>query len=72
MNRKLPRHAQVMAVIGLVHIALVIATWRDLRNRMDTQIRGTKRLWRVWSAANTLGSVAYWLVGRRRGTSGFA
>jgi hypothetical protein len=42
-------------------------TWRDIRQQPARQIRGSKRLWRILSAANTLGSVSYWLVGRRYG-----
>ena len=30
-------------------------------------VRGPKRLWRVWAATNTTGSLAYWTFGRRRG-----
>jgi hypothetical protein len=29
-------------------------------------VRGPKLFWRMWSSLNTTGSVAYWLVGRRR------
>jgi hypothetical protein len=30
-------------------------------------VRGPKRLWRIWATLNTTGSLAYWLVGRRKG-----
>jgi hypothetical protein len=56
----------VLAVIGVVHLTVVTLTWRDIRQRPADQIRGSKTLWRVLSAANTTGSGAYWLVGRRR------
>jgi hypothetical protein len=54
----------VLAAIGVVHLTVVTLTWRDIRQRPEDQIRGSKTLWRVLSAANTLGSGAYWLAGR--------
>jgi hypothetical protein len=47
------------------HLVVTALTWRDLKNRPDEQVWGNKRLWRWASALNTLGSVAYWLVGRK-------
>jgi hypothetical protein len=41
-------------------------TWRDIRQRPDADVRGSKKLWRVASALNTSGSAAYWLFGRRQ------
>jgi hypothetical protein len=57
----------VLIVIGVVHVTLAVLTWRDLGRRRDSEVRGPKALWRTWSAANTTGSIAYALVGRRRG-----
>jgi hypothetical protein len=54
----------LMAVV-IGHVIVTAFTWRDIRNRSPRQIRGGKRLWRVLSAVNTLGSVGYWLIGRR-------
>jgi hypothetical protein len=59
----------VLAAIGVIHLTTVTLTWRDIRQRPEDQIRGSKTLWRVLSAANTTGSGAYWLVGRRRAGS---
>jgi hypothetical protein len=56
----------VYAVIAVVHLSAVTLTWRDLGRRSAAQVRGRKAIWRVASALNTLGSVAYWLFGRRR------
>ena len=56
----------MLAAIGVVHLTVVTLTWRDIRLRPEEQIRGSKKLWRVLSAANTAGSGAYWLAGRRR------
>lgn len=55
-----------MASVAVVHLAAVTLTWRDLRARTDGQVRGSKRMWRTLSALNTTGSVAYWVIGRRR------
>jgi hypothetical protein len=54
-----------LAGILAVHVAIASFTWRDLRSRSTDEVRGSKRLWRVASALNTLGSMAYFLVGRR-------
>ena len=51
------------------HILVTAWTWRDIRRRPAQQIRGSKGLWRFLSAVNTLGSVGYWLIGRRYGGS---
>ncbi len=55
-----------LAAVAVVHVAVTVLTWRDLRSRTTGQVRGSKRIWRTASALNTLGSVAYWLLGRRR------
>jgi hypothetical protein len=55
----------VVAVL-LVHVVLARFTLRDLRGRPVSAVRGPKRLWRVWATLNTTGSLAYWLIGRRR------
>lgn len=61
------KHPKVVVPIVLaVHATIAALTWRDIANRPDRRIRGPKALWRVASAINTLGSGAYWLIGRRR------
>jgi hypothetical protein len=55
----------VLAIIGVVHVTAAALTWRNLRDRSDEQVRGNKTIWRVASGMNTLGSVAYWVLGRR-------
>jgi hypothetical protein len=56
----------VLAIVAVVHLTVMALTWRDLRDRPATQVRGNKKIWRVASALNTSGSAAYWLFGRRR------
>ena|ERR1700712_1558795 len=58
----------VIAFVGLIHVPVTVLTWLDLRSRPAAQIRGSKVIWRLASALNTTGSVAYWLFGRRRST----
>jgi hypothetical protein len=58
---------KVLLLVLVVHLVLARFTLRDLRRRPDDAVRGPKRLWRVWAALNTTGSLAYWTVGRRRG-----
>jgi hypothetical protein len=53
-----------LALIG--HVIVTALVWRDLRRRTDSQLRGSKNLWRVLSALNTGNSLVYLLVGRRR------
>jgi hypothetical protein len=53
------------AAIVVVWLGLMAWTWRDIRIHPAEQIRGSKNLWRVLSAINISGSVAYWLIGRR-------
>lgn len=56
----------VLAATAGVHLSVTALTWRDLRDRPAWQVRGNKTIWRLASAANTIGSAAYWLYGRRR------
>jgi hypothetical protein len=61
---------KVLIVVLVIHLIMARLTWLDLRRRPDESVRGNKRLWRTWSGLNTTGSVAYWLVGRRRTAGG--
>jgi hypothetical protein len=64
-SRELPSPRVTFAVL-FVHVVVTTLTWRDLARRSPGQIRGNAQLWRVASGLNTLGSVAYWTVGRKR------
>ncbi len=63
--KKKPNKAVLIAIVA-VHLTVARLTWRDLRTRPADQIRGNKTFWRVASGVNTIGSVGYWLLGRRR------
>lgn len=60
---------RVLIAVLVVHVIITRFTIRDLRRRPESAVRGSKRLWRVWATLNTTGSLAYWLVGRRRGST---
>ncbi len=60
------RQVRILTVTLIVHLILLRFTFRDLRRRPDAAVRGNKRIWRVAASLNTTGSVAYWLIGRRR------
>ena len=64
MNRK--PNKLVLVAIGVGHLVIATLTWRDIRSRRDDEIRGSKWVWRVLSAANSGNSAVYWLVGRKR------
>lgn len=57
-------------VVAVVFIALqaVIGTFtvRDISRRPPELVRGPKVFWIIWGGTNTLGSVVYWLFGRKQ------
>ena len=61
-----PQQKKIAFVAVVLNAIIASFTWRDLRRRPAELVRGPKLFWRVWSMLNTTGSVAYWLVGRRR------
>ncbi|TAN25969.1 MAG: hypothetical protein EPN30_04560 [Actinomycetota bacterium] len=46
------------------HFAAAAFTWYDIDHRPAERIRGRKRVWKIASPVNTLGTVGYWLFGR--------
>jgi hypothetical protein len=60
-----PQQKKFVMVAVALNAIIASFTWRDLRRRPASLVRGPKLLWRVWSSLNTTGSVAYWLIGRR-------
>jgi hypothetical protein len=69
MNLKKIGRAPLVVLAVLVPVQGVIGTItvRDIRRRQSDLVRGPKRLWMLWGGSNTLGSAAYWLVGRKKG-----
>ena len=66
MDTLTAQQKKVILAVLVVHLVLAKLTWLDLRRRPAAAVRGRKRMWRFASSANTTGSVAYWLFGRRR------
>jgi len=56
---------RVVILVLAGHALAAVLTWRDIRDQPAQQVRGSKTFWRIASAVNTLGSVGYWLIGRR-------
>jgi membrane-anchored protein YejM (alkaline phosphatase superfamily) len=63
-----PKRLAVFAVILMVELVFATFAWRDLRNRTEDQVRGSKRVWHVAILANPGNSIAYWLIGRKAST----
>lgn len=62
------KKADPRVIVALVVLQSIVGTLtvRDVRSRTSEEVRGPKWLWYAWGGSNTLGSVVYWLVGRRR------
>ena len=56
---------RLLAVIVPLQVLLAVLAWRDLGRRTDDQVRGQKRIWRIFVVMNPGNAVAYWLFGRR-------
>lgn len=55
-------------LVALVAVQAVVGTLtvRDISRRRPELVRGPKLFWKIWGGTNTLGSVVYWLFGRKR------
>jgi hypothetical protein len=60
---------KVLAAIVVGHLVLTTLAWRDIGHRTDDQIRGSKKVWRVATGANSVNSLAYFIFGRKRKAS---
>lgn len=65
-NNLTPRQKRIVGVAVLVQLVIAMVTLRDLSHRPADRVRGPKWLWRIVGSANTAGSAAYWILGRRR------
>lgn len=64
--KKLTSSQKKFAVGALgVHFLIVGITHRDIMMRPDEQIRGSKRMWRLLTTANSMFSPIYYAIGRR-------
>ena len=53
---------------GLGNLALTIWAVRDIRRRDTAEIKGNRKVWLIAAFASPIGPIAYFLLGRRRGT----
>ena len=51
---------------GLVNLVLIVWAVRDLRQRPDSGINGTRKIWGVAAFAPPFGLIAYLVFGRKR------
>lgn len=65
MAKRTPNPKVIVALV-VGHLALTTLAWRDIRHRPDDQIRGSKKVWRLATGANSVNSLAYFLFGRKR------
>jgi hypothetical protein len=65
MPRRKASPALIAALVG-AHLAITALTWWSLRRRTPDQVRGSKHLWRIASAANMTNSALYFMFGRKR------
>jgi hypothetical protein len=69
VSRKRKPNKLILVFFAAIHLTLATLTWQDLKARPVAQIRGNKTVWRLASTLNSLGSVAYWIFGRRPGVT---
>ncbi len=53
---------------GLGNLALSVWAVRDIRRRDAAEIKGNRKVWLIAAFAPPIGPIAYFLLGRRRGT----
>ena len=63
MRRRPPPPA--IAAVALAATISGTLAWRDLNRRAPSQVRGSKRFWRLLITLNPGNSLLYWLFGRR-------
>ena len=60
-----PGRKKLVAVVVPFEMVSAAFVWRDLARRSDSQVRGSKRFWRVFVLMNPGNSLLYWLLARR-------
>lgn len=59
-----PAQARALAQ-GLINLALVILTVRDIRRRSDAELNGSRKRWLLAAFMPPFGPIAYLLFGRK-------
>jgi hypothetical protein len=60
------RRTLLLATIVPIQVFLARRAWLDLARRTDSEVRGSKNLWRVVVSGNPGNAWIYLLFGRRR------
>ncbi len=60
-----PGRRIAVALLGVVQVGLAVAAWRDLAERSDAEVNGSKRTWAAIIAINWVGPIVYFAKGRR-------
>lgn len=55
----------MFAVVVLLEVVSAVLARHDLAHRDESELRGSKKFWRVFVVMNPGNSVLYWLLGRR-------
>lgn len=61
-----PKQKRRAGIRGVLQLALMIWTLRDIRQRDASQIKGSKRLWTIAAFVQPVGPIAYLIFGRKR------
>ena len=61
-----PARKALVVATGIVQVTLFVAAQVDITRRSASELRGSKRLWRLLMFVNVVGPLAYFLWGRRR------
>ncbi len=56
-------------LFGVIQVSLMVAALMDIRKRPAEQIKGSKKLWTALAFVNWIGPIAYFVIGRTRGTT---
>ena len=68
-QRRSSSPAQARAIgQGIINLALMIWTIRDIRRRSADEIKGNRKFWMFAAFAPPIGPIAYFVFGRKRGT----
>ncbi len=59
------RQRSAVVAAGVVQVSLQVAALVDLRRRPAEEVHGAKLLWGALSFVNTIGPLAYFVVGRK-------
>lgn len=64
---ELTRNQKVgIILLSIVQLGLLIAALRDIKERDESDIKGSKKMWMTLSFIDIIGPLAYFLFGRKK------